>query len=224
MIDQIGRPRVPLRLAWCALLSAVLTYACGSGSDAITPPGQVDRKPIRVIAGAGQTDTIGAVLLQALVVEIHDTTGKIRPGSTVRFTPLGPSNDPVHVGLSPGNGQPYGTFLSQVADAQGRARILLQLGTFAGAAQLEIAVPELGAADTITFMVKPGAPARLTISPRDTIISPGASYTLKAQTTDQYYNPVAQAVPTYSATGVTVTPAGVVTGVDLTARVDIALA
>jgi Tol biopolymer transport system component len=227
MKGQLGRSRVSLRFACCTLLAASLTYACGGGgSDTPTQPKPpaVDRTPIRIITGGGQTDTVGAVLLQALVVEIHDTTGKILPGATARFTPVGAGNGPASLLLSPVSEQSFGVFASDVADAQGRAKTLVKLGPIAGTAKLEIAVPELGATDTISFTVKPGAPARFDISPRDTTIPPGASYTLKVQTTDRFSNPIASAVPTYSATGVTVTSAGVVTGANTTARAEIVVA
>jgi hypothetical protein len=215
---QTGRSGVPLRLVCCTLLSAALTYACGGGSDALTHP--TPTPPIRVIAGAGQTDTIGTVLPKALVVEIHDANGKILPGATVRFTSV---DGPGLLRVSPIDAQAFAGFASDVADAQGRAKTLVKLGIGAGTVKLEVAVPELGATDTISYAVKPGALAQLTLSPRDTTIQPGTSYTLKAQATDRASNPISSGVPTYSTmsvsvSGVTISSAGLVTAGSSAAR------
>jgi len=210
MTAQPRRVPVSLRTLCCSLLVAAMTYACGGGSDSPTQPEKpaVDRTPIKVVAGAGQSDTIGTTLSQALVVEVRDTSGTLLPGATVRFTSIDGTG---YLLVSPIDAQAFGNFVSNVSDAQGRAKTLLKLGSAATAAKLEIAVPELGVADTISFTVKPGLPAKFTISPRDTTILPGGSYTLKVQTTDRASNPVSSATPTFAATGVTITSAGVVT-------------
>lgn len=215
MNDQIGRSHVSLRFVCCTLLVSALTNAC-AGGDATRA--SADRAPIQVIAGADQADTIDAVLPQALVVEIHDSTGKILPGLTVRF--YGGIEGTLFSHL---NSQSFDTFVLEDADAQGRAKVLVKLGAVAGITKIRVDVPQLRVSDTITFSVKPGAPARFSISPRDTSIKPGTSYTLKAQTTDRYLNPIASAVPTLSATGVAVTPAGLVTGGNTMARARIAV-
>lgn len=217
MNDLNGRSRVPLRAVCYSLLIAALTYGCG-GDSSTTPSNS--NGAVRVIAGAGQTDTIGTVLPQALVVEIHGAAGKVLPGAIVRFTPI---DAPGLLLVSPINAQAFSAFSSDVADSQGRARTLVKLGTVAGTVKLEIAVPELGTADTVSYTVKPGALAQFKISPRDTTILPGTSYTLKVQTTDRAFNPVPSGVPTFSTisvtiSGVTVSPAGVVTGGSAAAR------
>jgi hypothetical protein len=222
MVDRIGRLRVSRVIASCVVLLAALTYACsGGGSDTPTQPAPpVDRTPIRIIAGDGQTDTVGAVLAQELVAEIHDTAGKVFAGSTVRFTSIAAPND---LFVSPANVRAFSTVVNVVADAQGRAKALVALGATVGTVKLEVAVPTLGATDTVTYTVKAGAPAKFTISPRDTVIQPGTSYTLKVQTTDRYSNPISSAAPTLSATGVTVSPAGQVSATSVTARARIAV-
>ena len=199
------------------MLAAAVTYACGGGgSDAPTQPAvPLDRTPIRVIGGAGQTDTVGVVLPQPLVVEIHDTTGKALVGATVNFTSI---DGPDSLLVSPVNPQNFWSVATDVTDAQGRIKALVKTGVAAGTARVVVAVPTLGAADTITYTVKPGAPAKFTLSPRDTMIQPGTSFTLKALPTDRLSNPISSAVPTFSATGVTVTSAGLVSATNTTAR------
>jgi hypothetical protein len=208
MNDQIARARVSLRLYLCALLAGTVAYACG---DTPTQRGSGDRG-IRVVAGGGQSDTVFAVLRQALVVEVRDSTGALATAHTVRFSALGrlDGSTPAVI-VSSADQQNFMTFASAVTDAQGRATTLVQLWAVAGAAQLEVAVPELGLADTLTFTVKPGTPAGFTISPRDTSITPGGSYALKVATKDRFGNPIAAALPTFSATGVSVSSTGQVT-------------
>jgi hypothetical protein len=205
MTDQTGRLRVSLRILCCSLLIAGLTDACGGGSDTSTGPGGA--RGIRVIAGAGQTDSALKDLSQAVVVEVRDSSGQIAPGLTVRFsTVLDPLGQ--YVLVSPLNRFQYTAQASAVTDARGRALIAVRLGSAAGTAHLEVTVPELALADTVAFTVLHGPPARFAISPRDTSITPGKSYTLKAVTTDFYGNPIPGAVPSFSATGVTVSSTG----------------
>jgi hypothetical protein len=220
MNNRIGHSRVARRGASCTLLFAALTYACsGGGSNTATqplptPPASpapqtplpVNLSAVRVLAGAGQTDTILTVLPQALLVEIHDSTGALAAGRTVRFTPV------FNVRVSPLGQQSFGDLATSVTDAQGLAKSLVKLGLTAGAARLAVAVPALGAVDTVSFTVTRGAPAKFTISPRDTAIPPGGSYTLKVLAiSDQGNNPIPGLVPTFSATGVSVASSGQVT-------------
>jgi len=116
------------------------------------PPPPVDKTPIRVIAGGQQADTVDAILQQALVVEIRDSTGQLAVGRTVRFTSFIASGEP-GVKVSALDQQNFGTFASDVADAQGRAKILVQMWDVAGTAKLEVSVPELGVTDTVTYTV-----------------------------------------------------------------------
>src|SRR5688500_17614667 len=99
MNDRLRRSRLAQIAASCAVGITALTYACGGGgSDAPTeppaPPAQpqapsgppADLSTLKIIAGAGQTDTISAILPQPLMVEVHDSTGAVAAGRPVRFT------------------------------------------------------------------------------------------------------------------------------------------
>jgi len=218
MSDQIRRCRVSLSVACCCcLLLSALTYACGGGSDSSTNP-LSGGHGVRVVAGGGQSDTIHAVLGQALVVEIHDSTGARARGALVDFSPVvGPSGSPGVLVAPPGQ-QEFSISAGAITDAQGQAKIIVKLGTATGTARLEVANFGLGAVDTVTFTVKPGRPAKLTISPRDTSIAPSTGYTLRAAVADQFSNPIAGLVPTFSANGVSVTPAGQITAPSSTGR------
>ena len=208
MTTTMGRVRVSLRIAFCALPLAALTYGCG-GSDASTEPAP-GTPGITIVAGAGQTDTVNTTLLQALVVEVRDAKGRVATGRTVRFTPV-PSPNQGYVLVGPLAAPGFYPFTTDVVDALGRAKALVQFQSSAGTARLEVAAPELGLVDTVAYTIKPGVLARLNVAPRDTSVPPGASYTLRVTPTDQYGNPIAGVVPSFSATGATVTSAGVVT-------------
>jgi WD40 repeat protein len=198
-----ARSLLALRTACCTLLVAALTYAC----DSSTEPGS---RGVRVVSGGSQTDTVFAVLAQPLVVEIRDSTGRLASGVTVRFQSLLNSNGN-SVLVWKADQQKWDIFTTAVVDAKGRASTRMKVMAEAGTMRLQIGVPEWGIADTVTFTSTPGAPQRWTISPYDTAMRSGTSFTLKAIVGDQFTNPVPGAVPTFTATGVSVSPTGQVT-------------
>jgi hypothetical protein len=216
MIDNLRRWRVSLRIACCAVFVAALTNACGGGGDASTNP-QSGGHGVRVIAGGGQTDTILATLRQALVVEIRDSAGALAKGALVDFSPV------VDAGGNPGvlvsaDQQYFSISASSIADSRGQAKVLVKLATVAGTARLVAGVAGIGAIDTITFTVKPGSPVKFAVAPRDTSVAPGTGFVLRASLADQFTNPIAGPVPTFSATGVSVTSTGQVTAPSTTGR------
>jgi len=152
-----------------------------------------------------------ATLAQALIVEVRDANSRLATKRTVRFTPVGGAKQPT-VLVSPLSQNWFAAFASDSTDAQGRAKTLVRFQNVAGTAQLEVAVPELGLVDTVSYTIKPTGLARFNVTPRDTAILPGASYTLKVTPTDRYGNPLSQVVPSFSSTGASVSSSGVVTG------------
>jgi len=200
-----SRALVSLRIACCTLLVAALTYAC----DSSTEPRPGDRG-IRIVSGANQTDTVFAPLAQPLLVEVRDSTGRLAPGVTVRFKSAFNSNGNA-VLVWKTDVQQWDILTTAVADAKGRASTRMKLMAEAGTMRLEVAVPEWGVADTVTFTSTPGKPQRWTISPRDTAITAGTSFKLNAVVGDQFTNPVPGAVPTFTATGANVSSNGQVT-------------
>src|SRR6185437_12820707 len=127
--------------------------------------------------GADITDTIDAQPLQALVVEVRDTSGKLVSGATVRFVaePSADTTPPNNVAVSmcplsqpacartPPTGliqppAPVGlSVISDTTDAQGRASVAVKLGHVAGRAVIRLTVPELALEDSATYTVLPGA-------------------------------------------------------------------
>jgi WD40 repeat protein len=96
-------------------------------------------------------------------------------------------------------GASYSTLATDVTDALGQAKALVSLGPIVGTARLQVAVPALGMADTVRYTVRPGAPARIAIGPRDTTVKAGATYTLRVSLADRRSNPTPTETPAYAA-------------------------
>ncbi|MBK6308210.1 MAG: hypothetical protein IPF47_21775 [Gemmatimonadetes bacterium] len=78
-----------------AAMAAMAAVACG-GDDGSAPPPPPPPPPVRgvrILSGADVTDSVGARLLQPLIVEVHDSAGALAPlGTVVRFeSPRAPS-------------------------------------------------------------------------------------------------------------------------------------
>lgn len=175
----------------------------GCGGDSSTAPNGGGSGPrFTVIAGGGATDTVQARLLQALIVEIRDSTGRVARGHTVRFETL-PPDDPKRksesaISVSTLSANAYATFGADVTDSTGRAKILIGFGTVAGTSRLRVSVPEFAMVDTVTFTVKPGTPSKFIIGTRDTLVQPGATYSLNAAVVDRFSNIQPTETPTFS--------------------------
>jgi len=213
MTTQTGRLGVSLRILCGSVLIAILANACGADHALATdPPATIG--PISIISGFDQSDTVAARPAEPLVVEIRDSTSKRVVGATVQFKsivdPLDPRRVPF-VFVAPPNEAVYTSLASDVTDSLGRARTFLTYGFEPGTARVEVSVPQLGVVDTLVFSAAHGAPARLSVAPADTSVAAGGTYRLRAVISDQYFNPIAELTPSFSATGVTVTPSGQVT-------------
>jgi hypothetical protein len=183
-------------LPLAALLPLAVTMLGSGCADAGTGPR--DAPGLSIVAGANGRDTVDARLAQALVVELRDETRAVVPGAVVRFTCL-----PVRSGEGwtiPGVtvGKLGARFLDQLVvdttDGDGRAAVLVGLGVFAGDASIEIAVPALGLADTAHFTVQPGRSDSIVVTPSDSALYVGHSYTVTAQAIDRYANATGAAV------------------------------
>jgi len=186
----------------------------GCGGDSTAPPHQ---SGLQIDAGANVTDTIGAVLSQALVVEVRKPSGALASGAVTRFTAL--SNDSLPyasaIAVANLNSQYFSNFASDSTDAQGRTAILVELGSVTGKVGIVITVPELGLTDTAWYTVKAGRPAHLAPSVLDTVVMRGAAWDIGVHVTDRYGNPLTSDSVTYASlnSGATVTTSGRVTAV-----------
>jgi Tol biopolymer transport system component len=183
-----------------------LTLSCGDSTGPSRDPG------IHIVAGANVTDTVGAVLDQALIVEVRDDDGNLAPaGTVVRFESIPVGFFGLEAAVSPLSAQGFGSLATPETDAGGRAAVRVQLGFKAGPARIRIAVPELGFVDTATFTVEAGNAFGITVTPVDTLIYVGETYTVTATVIDRHLNPRDDAVTwAASATGISITNAGVV--------------
>jgi hypothetical protein len=137
--------------------------ACGGGG---AEPTQPTFSGMRVVAGAGVSDTVLAKPVQALIVELLDN-GRPRAGVVVRFEGLAVQGNDPNAPPSPGvrvstvATNDFTGFVSDTTDQNGRASALVQLGTRAGARSVQITCPESGLADTAQFTVLPGNSTQL---------------------------------------------------------------
>jgi hypothetical protein len=174
-------------------LLAVTVFALAAcGDKDPVKPGQ--SRLVRIVAGDGVSDTVAAQLLQALVVEVRDSAGAPLPGATVRFEtrPID-SDDPYYSAysayVSKLDRNAFGVLVADTTDARGRASALVKLGTKAGPALVVVQVPELGAVDTATYTVLPGAAARVRAIPKDTAMYAARTVTLRGAVVDRFDNP-----------------------------------
>ena len=167
-----------------------------------------------MLAGDNATDTISAEPIQALVVEVRGETGGPLSGAVVRFESLTrDAQDPwggYNAYVSRLDQNQFYILAADTTDAQGRASARIKFGTTAGSALVRVVVPELGKADTATFVVKPGAAAKVKALPKDTALYRSRSFALRGAVVDRAGNPRTDPVTyTVAAGGISLTGASV---------------
>ena len=186
-------------------------FGCGDSTAPKSTSG------LRIEAGADVTDTIGVALTQALVVQVRKSGGALVRGAVVRFTAL--PNDTMPwasaILVAALTSQNFSGFASDSTDAQGRAAVLVELGSIAGRAGIVITVPELGFTDTAWYTVQPGRPAQFANGVSDTVVTRGTTWDIGARVMDREGNPLSSDSVTYASlnSGATVTTSGHVTSV-----------
>jgi hypothetical protein len=192
---------------WFALAAAALG-ACRSSTEPV-----VRGPSLRFVAGANATDTVRAILTQALVVEVRDSSGAPAPfGTVVRFSSVQVPSRPYEALVEGLTSTFFSTFATGTTDQAGRTAVLVQLGYVAGPARIAVSVPTLNLLDTARFTVAAGAAFAVAVAPGDTTLMIGKSFTLRGGVVDMWGNPRSDPV-TWSVTGagISVTSAGVVT-------------
>lgn len=162
-MPSVLRPaRVSRGIARPALLLLALTGSCNvhglAGPDLPSEfPGH-----ILIVSGMGRTDTTANVKLDfPFVVQLGGSSPGSVAGHAVKFTSLVGNlfaGRPFLLLAMPGETYGIGNFTSEsgdVADAQGRARVQVHLAAFDSTANVEIKVPDLGMADTVSFTIAP---------------------------------------------------------------------
>jgi Tol biopolymer transport system component len=203
---------------------ALALGGCGGASEPTTPPPATTpppstttppatpppaTRPLAFIAGGGVVDTIDAANRVRLTIKALDNSGAPLAGLPVdlRIRPR-PSN------LQFGEAGSVAD-RSLTTDSVGLASTELRFGAIAGTWYVVALDMRRGAADSVAFTVKAGAPASMKILPRDTLSFVGGGYQLAVSTTDRRGNAVNAAL-TYAADSVagvaSITTAGRVTG------------
>jgi hypothetical protein len=162
MTSDLRPARVSRGIAGTALLLFGLTSACNvHGLEGPELPTELPGH-ILIVSGMGRTDTTANVKLDfPFVVQLGGSSSGSVAGHTVKFTSLVGNMFAGRPFLLLGTyGSTYGTgnFTSEagdVADAQGRARVQVHLAAFDSTANVEVAVPDLGMADTVSFTIVP---------------------------------------------------------------------
>lgn len=145
------------RFARLALALPFSLAACGGGGSEPTAPPKFE---LRVVAGAGVTDTVLATLAQPLTVEVL-VNGRPASGIVLRFESLRTPGPPNLPGVLLSVPAPiYFTDLIDVTTAQdGRASVIVRMGERAAATGVEITNRPLELSHTAAFTVLPGTAA-----------------------------------------------------------------
>jgi hypothetical protein len=158
-------------------LFLLLIVACGG--DSVAPP--VERG-VKIIQGAGITDTATAVFRSGLIIEVHDTSGARAPaGTIVRF-------DGTNAFVAQPRDTAFSSFVSGSVDASGRVVVSVQLGSYTGSGIIAITVPTLGIVDTARYTIRPGLPASVIPTPSDTLVVVGGSFRYHGTVRDSHGN------------------------------------
>jgi Tol biopolymer transport system component len=179
-------------------LLAVAALACGG--DDLGGPAQV--RGIAIISGGEVTDSAGLLLTEPLVVEVHDSTGKVAPtGTLVRFTVVDTIGSTL---LAPVSAGAFARQISRYTDNTRR--------TITGTVRIAIDAPTLGVADTARYTVIPGNAIEIILTPEDTAVAFGRPLAVRGGVMDKYRNVRPDPI-TWSndKSGVSITPTGAVT-------------
>lgn len=171
----------------CGTAALLLAAACGDGGT--TPPEATGPPGLRIVSGGAATDSIQAVVAP-LVVEVADAKGRPMSGVGVEFTARvvpGTSIPAVYVRTD----DAYSGNAVAVTDAAGRATLNLAMGAYAAPAWVVFGVRSLGLLDSARYEIRPGAPARLVVTTRDTTVAVGTSFTVPVSAFDRHANPTA---------------------------------
>jgi hypothetical protein len=183
-------------------VTLVALAGCG-GSELTTPTGPPGAPAsIRIISGAGQSDTVMS-LLAPVVVEVRDSAGRRIQLSPVRFSAIGLEPDVTICS----DASIASCDLSTYADTTvaGQASVKVRLGTVAEAVGISVTVPGTSLADTVTLTARPATPVSMTITPADSTAYAGNSYRLTGHVLDQYGNVSDDGAITFAESGAAAT-------------------
>jgi hypothetical protein len=203
MADRRRTPPMALSGKRCTSVFALATgmlllVAACSGNG--TAPGH-GSGGVQFVAGNGQSDTVLATLLQALVVRVVTPGGQAAAHQIVQFVALPNAQGGDQASVESLDSQYPTSFLADSTDASGEVSVGVMLGIVAGPAHIVLRVPVYGYSDTATFTINAGAAAGLSITPADTAVFVDSSVTLTAAVVDRFGNHRSDAVTVVVASG-----------------------
>ncbi|MEP6764561.1 MAG: hypothetical protein ABJB66_09640 [Gemmatimonadaceae bacterium] len=183
--------------AFVVLVSAGLNACSNTVTPAEATPENIGAPGIKALYGVGVTDTVDAVPLQAIVVEVRAADGKLVPGTQVLFEARA-SGDPARtsdptlfvcnisvVTCGPATGS---TLTVETTDTSGVAKVMVRLGHVAGNTVLRISSTTLPYKDSLSYSVLPGAAVTMRAPIAETLLQIGAVVALPGKQYDRYNN------------------------------------
>jgi len=168
-----------------------LALAIGACNDSTGPRPTPGAPGLHIVAGGGTTDTVAAILPQAIVAEVRDARGNPMPGVVVHFDAL-PVDSAHPYNLTAYVRRIQDQFITASAvdttDGNGRARVQVALGPIAGPVSVVVHVDAEPGADTVRYTSLPGHAARVIASVHDTAVFAGRTLSVSAKVTDVYGN------------------------------------
>lgn len=174
---------MPSSVFRCARLLIVCAFvaACGdpgSPDNAVTGPLKI---ALSAPPSGTVSDTIEAMLAAQLIATVTDASDRVVPDTAVQFLANG--------------GVFFGTFpnatirpITVKTDAEGKARVYMQLDTVAGHFRAKAQVLGTTAIDSVPVTVLPGAPASLVMAPRDSVLYVNNTSVLRVARLDRRKN------------------------------------
>ena len=169
----------------------IAVIVAGIGCSGLIEPHKVPAS-LQVVAGLGQTDTIGVWLSIPLTISVHNTKGKPAIQTPVTFTvqPMpGVSTAPALV--KPTTYVYFAgpqTAMKEWTDSSGHTAVTVLFGAVAGSFKIAIDGNDLAVHDTVSYTILPGHAVRITTSPTDSALYVGASYRVRSQVLDRAAN------------------------------------
>lgn len=196
--------RTPAPIAFAALIALA---ACGD--DPVVPGGPPG---ISFPRGANLSDTVDAVPVQALRVQVRGDDGRPAAHEIVRFEAVkGPLEQP-EMQVAALSSRHFEAMMTDSTDEEGVVHVQVRMGRTAGTGRLLVTVPTLGLQDTARFEIRPGAAAALQGAATDAALPIGGMLALNMHVTDRYGNVRSDPVTYASSSPAVSVSGGVVTG------------
>jgi hypothetical protein len=166
-----------------AVLSVFLS--CGGGESQAPPAGPLT---LRILSGAGQSDSIDARQASPLVAQVTHDNGQPAVGIAVRFSVLAAQPELPGLKVQPSTTAPADSMVVVQTDASGRATVLVINQSRTGVFAVVVTADGVPGQVTSTFTVTAGRAHALTIGTRDTLLYVGRSVTPSFTVTDRLGN------------------------------------